>query len=80
MSTLTIELPDALRKRLESIAREEGIPLNKFLVEMAGKISANPVLKKIKSDAKKRDTEAPFKKLLASVPDVDPIHPDDVIK
>ena len=80
MSTITLNLPNSLRERLESIAKDEGIPLNEFLVEMVGKISANPVLEKIKQNAKSRDTRAAFEKLLASVPDAEPIHPDDVIK
>lgn len=80
MSTVTLDLPNSLRERLESIAKEEGIALNELLVEMVGKISANPVLDKIKQNAQKRDTRAAFEKLLASVPDVEPIHPDDVIK
>lgn len=80
MSTITIDLPNSLRERLESIAKQEGIPLNELLVEMVGKISANPVLDKIKQNSKKRDTRGAFEKLLASVPDAEPIHPDDVIK
>lgn len=80
MSTITIEIPNSLRERLENIAKDEGIPLNDLIVEMVGKISANPVLEKMKQNAPKRDTRAAFEKLLASVPDTEPIHPDDVIK
>jgi benzoyl-CoA reductase/2-hydroxyglutaryl-CoA dehydratase subunit BcrC/BadD/HgdB len=80
MSAITIELPNSLRERLESIAKQEGIPLNELLVEMVGKISANPVLDKIKKNARDRDTRMAFKKLLASVPDAEPTHGDDVIK
>ncbi len=80
MSTITIDVPNSLRERLESIAKQEGIPLNELLVEMVGKISANPFLDKIKQNTRKRDTRAAFKKLLDSVPDDEPIHPDDVIK
>lgn len=80
MSTLTLDLPNSLRERLESIAKDEGIPLNDLLVEMVGKISSNAVLEKIKQNARKRDTRAAFEKLLSSVPDVEPIHPDDMIK
>lgn len=80
MSTVTIELPTSLRERLESIAKREGISLNELLVEMAAKISANPALDKVKSSSNTRDTSSALKKLLRSVPDVEPIHPDDVIK
>ena len=80
MSTITIEIPNSLRERLEIIAKDEGIALNELIVEMVGKISANPVLEKIKQNARKQDTKAAFEKFLASVPDVEPIHPDDVIK
>jgi len=80
MSTVTLDLPNSLRDRLESIAKDEGIPLNQLLIEMAGKITANPVLEKIKKNSQKRDTDAAFEKLLASIPDVEPNHPDDVIK
>ena len=80
MSTITIEIPNSLRERLEIIARDEGIALNELIVEMVGKISANPVLKKVKQNAQKQESRAAFEKFLASVPDVEPIHPGDIIK
>ena len=39
MSTITLNIPNSLRNRLESIAKQEGIPLNELLVEMVGKIA-----------------------------------------
>lgn len=80
MSIITLDIPKSLRERLDAIAREEGVPLDQLIIEMVGKISSNSVIEKIKQKAKKRDTRAAFNKLLAAVPDVDPIHPDDVIK
>lgn len=80
MSTITIEIPNSLRERLEIIAKDEGIALNDLIVEMVGKISANPVLEKIKRNAQKQESRAAFEKFLTSVPDAEPIHPDDVIK
>ena len=80
MSTITIEIPNSLRERLEIIAKDEGIALNDLIVEMVGKISANPVLERIKQNAQRQESRAAFEKFLASVPDVEPIHPDDVVK
>ncbi len=80
MSTITLNLPNSLQESLEAIALDRGVSLNDLFVEIAGRISSNEALHKIKENAAKRDTRAAFEKLLASVPDVPPSRPDDVIK
>ncbi len=80
MSVITVELPNALQIRLERISKESGVSVADLLVDAADKMSQMDILEKIKIDAANRDTGGAFKRFLASVPDVDPIHPDDVIK
>lgn len=80
MSAITVELPNALRARLEEIAKETGVSLADLLIDAADRMSQVDTLERIKNRAQMRDTRAGFKRFLDAVPDVPPIHPDDVIK
>ena len=80
MSTISIDLPNTLRARLEMISKESGVSISDLLVDAADKMSQMDLLEKIKEKAKLRDTRAGFERVLAAVPNADPIHPDDVIK
>ena len=80
MNTVSIELPNDLRAKLELISRETGMSVSDLLVDAAHRMSDIHLLEKIKENARKRDTRASFEKVLAAVPNVPPIHPGDVIK
>jgi len=80
MSVVTIDLPNALQVKLEQIAKESGVSVAELLIEAADKLSQIDTLEKIKKLAERRDTRTGFDRLLAAVPDVDPVHPYDLIK
>jgi len=80
MSAVTIDLPNALQVKLEQIAKESGVSVAELLIEAADKLSQIDTLEKIKKLAERRDTRTGFDRLLAAVPDVDPVHPYDLIK
>ena len=80
MSTISVELPKPLRTRLEQIATELNVSVAHLLVDAADRMTQVDTLEKIKEAARNRDTREAFEKVLAAVPDVPPIHPDDVIK
>ena len=80
MSAVTVELPKSLHKKLEELAEKEGFSLEQFLTSAASeKLSAMLQTKFLEREAGLGTREA-FEKVLAAVPDVEPIHPDDVIK
>lgn len=80
MSSVTVELPPSLKDRLERMAKELNVSVADLLVSAAEKISQADTLERIRQRANNRDTQAAFEKVLAAVPDVPPIHPDDVIE
>ncbi|HEX8565353.1 MAG TPA: ribbon-helix-helix protein, CopG family [Pyrinomonadaceae bacterium] len=81
MSVVTVELPNSLHRKLEELAKKEGISISQFLATAAAeKMSALETFENILREAKKRDTRKAFEKFLAAVPDVEPDNPDDRIK
>ena len=80
MSVVTIELPNNLQQRLEKIAKQSGVSVSQILIEAAEKMSQVEILEQIKREASKRDTRAGFERVMQAVPDVEPEHPDDIIK
>jgi hypothetical protein len=75
MSTLTIQLPESLKKNIEALAAKEGYTVSQFLASAAGEKLAVVLT----MDYLRRETEAgrraDFDRYLAAVPDVVP--PDD---
>ena len=80
MSVVTIELPNNLQQRLEKIAKQSGVSVSQILIEAAEKMSQVEILEQIKREASKRDTRAGFERVMQAVPDVEPEHPEDIIK
>ncbi|MBC7900743.1 MAG: toxin-antitoxin system HicB family antitoxin [Saprospiraceae bacterium] len=80
MNAITVELPHSLRKKLEELAKKEGFSLEQFMASAASeKLSAMLQIDFLENEARQGSREA-FEKFLASVPDVESVHPDDVIK
>lgn len=76
MSTMTIEIPESLRKRIEELAAREGYTVSQFLASAAEeKLSAV-----ISMDSLRREAEAGrrsnFDHFLAAVPDIAPNETD----
>jgi predicted transcriptional regulator len=76
MSTLTIELPEALKKSIEALAAQEGYTVSQFMASAAGeKLAAITTVDYLRreADAGRRED---FERYLAAVPDVPPASDD----
>lgn len=77
MSTLTVELPESLKKSIEALAAKEGYSVNQFLVSAAGeKLAVVTTTDYLRSEAAAGRRED-FEKYLAAVPDVPPMPGDE---
>jgi hypothetical protein len=80
MSTVTIQLPDSLKKRIEALAAEEGYSLEQFLASAAGEKLAVMLTRDYLVREANAGRREDFERYLAAVPDVpatadDEIHP-----
>ena len=78
MSTLTIQIPDSLKKSIEALAAKEGYSVSQFLASAAGeKLAVVLTMDYLRREAS-AGRRADFEKYLASVPDVAPLESDRV--
>jgi len=76
MSTLIIELPESLKKKIEDLAAKEGYSLSQFLASAAGeKLAVVLTMDYLRREAAAGRRED-FEKYLAAVPDAPP-QPED---
>jgi predicted transcriptional regulator len=76
MSTLTIELPESLKKRIEAVAAKEGYTVSQFLASAAGeKLAVVLTVDYLRREAD-AGRRADFEKYLAAVPNVAPLEND----
>lgn len=76
MSTLTIQLPESLKKSIEALAAREGYSVSQFLASAAGeKLAVVMTMNYLRreADAGRRED---FEKYLAAVPDAPPTEND----
>jgi hypothetical protein len=73
MSTVTIQLPESLKKSIEALAVKEGYSVSQFLASAAGgeKLAVVLTMDYLRREANAGRRED-FEKYLASVPDVAP--------
>jgi len=72
MSTLTIQLPESLKKTIEALAAKEGYSVSQFLASAAGeKLAVVLTMDYLRREAAAGRRED-FEKYLAAVPDVPP--------
>lgn len=72
MSTLTIQLPESLKKNIEAIAAKEGYSVSQFLASAAAeKLAVMLTMDYLRREADAGRREA-IDKYLAAVPDVAP--------
>ncbi len=78
MSTVTIQLPESLKKSIESIAAKEGYSVSQFLASAAGEklavVLTMDYLRREGSAGRRED----FEKYLAAVPNAAPSEGDRV--
>ena len=78
MSTLTIELPDSIRRQVEELARRDGITADQFLAAAAAeKVSALWTVDFLKAEAAQGRVED-WDVVISSVPDRPPLPGDEM--
>jgi uncharacterized protein (DUF1778 family) len=76
MSTLTIQLPESLKKCIEALAAKEGYSVSQFLASAAGeKLAVVMTMDYLRREAD-AGRRADFERYLAAVPDVPPAEND----
>lgn len=76
MSTLTVELPESLRKSIEALATNEGYSVSQFLASAAAeKLAVVMTMDYLRREANQGRRED-FEKYLAAVPNVTPADAD----
>ena len=76
MSTLTIQLPDSLKKSIEALADKEGYSVSQFLASAAGeKLAVVLTMDYLRQEAAAGRRED-FERYLAAVPDAAPAESD----
>ena len=78
--TLTIQLPESLRKRIAALAAQEGYSVSQFLASAAGEklavVLTMDYLRREAAEGRRED----FERYLAAAPDVPPVESDRVDK
>jgi hypothetical protein len=78
MSTLTIQLPESLKKTIEALAAREGYSVSQFLASAAGeKLAVVLTMDYLRREAAAGRRED-FEKYLAAVPDAPPQSGDEL--
>jgi len=76
MSTVTVEIPESLKRSIEALAVQEGYSLSQFLATAAGEklavVLTTDYLKREAAAGRRAD----FDRYLAAVPDVAPTESD----
>jgi predicted transcriptional regulator len=76
MSTLTVQLPESLKKRIEALAAKEGYTISQFLASAAGeKLAVVLTMDYLRREAD-AGRRADFEKYLSAVPNVPPLESD----
>jgi hypothetical protein len=72
MSTLSVNIPESLRRRAQALAQDDGIPLDQFIATaLAEKVAVLDADDYIRERAARGSREK-FDAVLAKVPDVEP--------
>ncbi len=76
MSTLTVELPDSLKRHIEALAAREGYTVSQFMASAAGeKLAAVMTMDYLRREAAAGRREE-FEKYLAAIPSAAPAETD----
>jgi len=72
MSTLNVNIPESLRRRAQSLAQDDGVPLDQFIATaLAEKVAVLDADSYIRERAERGSREK-FDRVLSKVPDVEP--------
>lgn len=76
MSSITVRLPDSLHRKVREITKEDGVSINQFISSAVGeKLSSVLTIQYLEKRAKRGSQEA-FDRILAKVPDREPLECD----
>jgi hypothetical protein len=78
MSTLTIQLPESLKKTIEDLAAREGYSVSQFLASAAGEKLAVVMTMDYLRDEAAAGRREDFERYLAASPDVPPVPGDEL--
>ncbi len=78
MSTVLVNLPDSLHRRLEELAAREGISLDQFLATAAAEKMSALLTEEYLEERARGGNRAAYDAVLAAVPDVEPEPEDDL--
>lgn len=79
MSTLSVQLPNALRTHLQTLADREGISVEQFIATAVAEKMAALMTESYLTGRAQRGSRAQYKAALAQVPDVEPEEYDQVL-
>ena len=72
MSTLNVNIPESLHRRAQSLAQDDGVPLDQFIATaLAEKVAVLDADSYIRERAARGSREK-FDRVLAKVPDIEP--------
>jgi hypothetical protein len=72
MSTLSVNIPESLRRRAQALAHDDGVPLEQFIATaLAEKVAVLDADEYIRERAARGSREK-FDRVLSKVPDVEP--------
>jgi HicB family len=72
MSTLNVNIPESLHRRAQSLAQDDGVPLDQFIATaLAEKVAVLDADSYIRERAARGSRES-FERVLSKVPDVEP--------
>ena len=76
MSTLNVNIPESLHRRAQSLAQDDGVPLDQFIATaLAEKVAVLDADSYIRERAERGSREK-FDRVLSKVPDVEPEEQD----
>ena len=76
MSTLNVNISESLRRRAQSLAQDDGVPLDQFIATaLAEKVAVLDADSYIRTRAARGSREK-FDRVLSKVPDVEPAEQD----
>jgi len=77
MSTLTIELPDPIREKVEELAQREGVAVDTFVTNVLAQVVTMAKLNSLVRERAKRGSAEQMLDVLSRVPRVPPVPGDE---
>ncbi len=76
MTTLSLRLPNSLHKQLRELAQQEGVSMSQLINSAVSEKVSALMTEKYLEERAARGSRAAFERVLAKVPDVEPMEQD----